>query len=142
MIKLLQGGRSTSLSPLYDGPYTVVRKTRAGTYVLKDESNELLHREYVPFELKVVTIDESAIEEELYEVEEIRDHKDENGQRLYLVKWVGYGERENDWLPQSVHSPLLSLSKNTGKRLDISKATRRRKVEKHFPKEESTQFTK
>jgi transposase InsO family protein len=110
MIKL-QGGRPTSLSPLYDGPYIVVRKTRAGTYVLKDESNELLHREYVPSELKVVSIDETAIEEELFEVEEIRDHKDEDGQRLYLVKWVGYGERENDWLPSDAFSSPITIEK-------------------------------
>jgi transposase InsO family protein len=110
MVKL-QGGRPTSLSPLYDGPYTVVRKTRAGTYVLKDESNELLHREYVPSELKVVSIDESAIEEELFEVEEIRDHKDENGQRLYLVKWVGYGERENDWISVDAFSSPVTIEK-------------------------------
>jgi transposase InsO family protein len=110
MVKL-QGGRPTSLSPLYDGPYTVVRKTRAGTYVLKDESNELLHREYVPSELKVVSIDESAIEEELFEVEEIRDHKDENGQRLYLVKWVGYGERENDWISVDAFSSPATIEK-------------------------------
>jgi hypothetical protein len=106
MIKI-PGGRPTALSPLYTGPYTVVRRTSAGTYVLKDESNELLHRDYVPSELKVVSMDESAIEEELFEVEEIRDHKDKDGQRLYLVKWVGYGERENDWLPaESFSSPI------------------------------------
>jgi hypothetical protein len=70
-----------------------------------------LHREYVPSELKVVSIDETAIEEELFEVEEIRDHKDEDGQRLYLVKWVGYGERENDWLPSDAFSSPITIEK-------------------------------
>ena len=46
MVKL--PNRATKLSPLYEGPFTVVRKTMGGTYVLKDEMNELLHRDYVP----------------------------------------------------------------------------------------------
>ncbi|KAG1580145.1 hypothetical protein G6F47_012695 [Rhizopus delemar] len=34
-------GRTSKLSPLYEGPYIVVRKTQGGSYVLKDEQNEL-----------------------------------------------------------------------------------------------------
>jgi hypothetical protein len=62
MIKI-PGGRPTALLLLYTGSYTVVCKTSAGTFVLKDESNELLHRGYEPSELKVVSMDESVIEE-------------------------------------------------------------------------------
>lgn len=89
--------RPNKLAPLYEGPYTVVRKNRGNSYELKDELGELLHRNYVPSELKIVTIDESTIEDELYEVEDIRDHRGEPGEREYLVKWVGYGERANTW---------------------------------------------
>jgi hypothetical protein len=89
--------RPNKLAPLYEGPYTVVRKNRGNSYELKDELGELLHRNYVPSELKIVTIDESAIENELYEVEDIRDHRGQPGEREYLVKWVGYGERANTW---------------------------------------------
>ncbi|OAD80278.1 hypothetical protein PHYBLDRAFT_9972, partial [Phycomyces blakesleeanus NRRL 1555(-)] len=32
-----------------------------------------------------------------YEVEDIRDHRGTAGQREYLVKWAGYGERTNTW---------------------------------------------
>lgn len=89
--------RPNKLAPLYDGPYTVVRKNKGGSYELKDEQNELLHRNYVPSELKVVNIDETHIEDTYVEVEYIRDHRGGPGKREYLVKWKGYGERENSW---------------------------------------------
>lgn len=97
MVKLPH--RASKLAPLYEGPFTVVRKTRGGTYVLKDETNKLLHRDYVPSELKVVNIDETGIEGDLYEIDEIRDRKEnQDGEQECLVKWIGYGERENSWL--------------------------------------------
>ncbi|KAG1575272.1 hypothetical protein G6F47_013465 [Rhizopus delemar] len=95
MVKLPH--RPNKLAPLYEGPYTVVRRTKGGSYVLKDEQNELLHRDYTPSELKVISIDESIIEDEYYTVEEIRDHRGSSGSREYLVKWAGYGDRANTW---------------------------------------------
>jgi len=102
--------RSNKLAPIYEGPFTVVRKTQGGTYVLKDETNELLHREYVPSELKVVSIDEKAIEDEIYEVEAIRDHRGDVGHREYLVKWAGYGERANTWEPPSSFNNPITIA--------------------------------
>jgi hypothetical protein len=49
--------RSSKLAPLYKGPYAVVSKNKGGSYELKDEQNELLHRNYTPSELKVVNMD-------------------------------------------------------------------------------------
>ena len=46
----LKDGRENKFAPLYAGPYVVARKTQADNYVLRDESNELLHREYTPSE--------------------------------------------------------------------------------------------
>jgi hypothetical protein len=89
--------RSSKLAPMFEGPYTVVRRNTGGSYELKDEQNELLSRNYVPSELKVVTLDESSIEEEYYEVEDIRDHRGEEGHREYLTKWKGYSEKDNTW---------------------------------------------
>ncbi|KAG1001383.1 hypothetical protein G6F63_010568 [Rhizopus arrhizus] len=95
MVRL--NSRSGKLAPLYEGPYTVVRKNKGGSYELKDEQNELMHRNYTPSELKIVHIDESNIEDEYYELEDIRDHRGPSGNREYLVKWAGYGERANTW---------------------------------------------
>ncbi|CEP09820.1 hypothetical protein, partial, partial [Parasitella parasitica] len=60
--------RPSKLSPIYDGPYTVICRNQGGSYELKDEINEILHRNYVPPELKVVNIDEKAIDDEYFEI--------------------------------------------------------------------------
>lgn len=127
MIRLAEG-RKNKLAPLYSGPYTVVRKTAAGTYVLKDETNELLHRDYVPSELKVVSIDETAIEDEVYEVEDIRDHRrnQETGEIEYLTKWVGYGERENTWLTEDAFTSPDTLAKYRAKLEKLRELERQR----------------
>ena len=38
-------------------------------------------------------------DEEVYAVEEIRDHRVRRGQLQYLIKWMNYGEEENTWEP-------------------------------------------
>lgn len=101
MCKIQQPHRAHKLAPIYQGPYIVVRKTAANNYVLKDEQGELLHRDYTPSELKVVAIDETLIEDETYEIEEIRDHRGPASNREYLVRWAGYGDRANTWEPVS-----------------------------------------
>jgi hypothetical protein len=120
--------RTSKLSVLYEGPYIVHRKTKANNYVLKTETNELLHRDYTPSELKIVTIDETAIEDELYVVEEVRDHRNcANGEREYLVKWEGYGERENSWIPASLFSTPEPISKYWNKVRELEQLEQERK---------------
>lgn len=121
-------GRTSKLAPLYEGPFIVVRKTQGGSYVLKDEQNELLHRDYVPSELKVVSIDETAIEDEVYEVEDIRDHRGGPGQREYLVKWAGYGERENTWEKASSFTSTVPIDNYWKKKRELEKLSQERKA--------------
>ena len=42
--------RESKLDVAFEGPFQIVQK-KGSTYVLKDETNELLHRDYVPSEL-------------------------------------------------------------------------------------------
>ena len=79
--------RYNNLSPAYQGPYSVVRKTEGGTYVLKDEEGILMSRNYVPEELKLISQEEIIPEDELYVVEAIIDHRGEPGDREHLVRW-------------------------------------------------------
>ncbi|KAG1446084.1 hypothetical protein G6F55_011689 [Rhizopus delemar] len=113
--------RTSKLAPLYKGPYTVVRKNRGGSYELKDEQNELLHRNYTPSELKVVNMDESNIENEYYEVEDIRDHRGPIGHREFLVKWAGYGERANTWQKASDFTDPTIIEKYWDKQDELKK---------------------
>lgn len=126
MVKLPH--RPNKLAPLYEGPYTVVRRTKGGSYVLKDEQNELLHRDYTPSELKIVSIDESIIEDEYYTVEEIRDHRGPSGSREYLVKWAGYGDRANTWEPASNFSDPTFINQYWDKRKQLEERSSKRKI--------------
>lgn len=43
----------------------------------------------------------NATKAENYEVEDIVDHKNEKGKKLYLVKWKGWASSSNTWEPES-----------------------------------------
>jgi hypothetical protein len=91
--------RYNNLSPAYQGPYSVVRKTEGGSYVLKDEEGILMSRNYSPEELKLISQEEIVSEDELYVIEAIIDHRGEPGNREYLVRWKNYGKDDDSWIP-------------------------------------------
>ena len=129
MVKL--PSRTSKLAPIYEGPFTVIRRTQGGSYILRDDhTQELLHRNYVPSELKIVSIDESAIEDEYYEVEDIRDHRGNEGNREYLVKWVGYGERSNTWQTADDFSDPTYINKYWNKQQELRRLEQSRIKEK------------
>nr|CAH04420.1 putative chromobox protein [Euplotes vannus] len=42
---------------------------------------------------------EEEIKDEYYQVERITKHKIVRGKKYYLIKWVGYHDRDNTWEP-------------------------------------------
>jgi hypothetical protein len=96
MVKIPESQHDNKLQPIYEGPYRVVHRNKDdSTYVLKDEMNELLHREHAPYELKVVSVDEPAIEDEMYEVDCILAHSDllifqddDDGRHTAVLDWT------------------------------------------------------
>ncbi|KAF9312679.1 hypothetical protein BG006_004299, partial [Podila minutissima] len=70
--------KGDKLSPRYEGPYTVVRRTTGGSYVLKDGTGALLGRNFAPSQLKLVLDDFE--ETTAYEVEKILNHREEPGE--------------------------------------------------------------
>ncbi|KAF9198195.1 hypothetical protein BGZ59_004818 [Podila verticillata] len=91
--------RGDKLAARYEGPYTVVRKTTGGSYVLKDGTGEELSRKFAPSQLKLVLDDFE--ETSIYEVEKILDHRERPGEGVeYLVKWRGFEKiKDRTWEP-------------------------------------------
>lgn len=52
---------------------------------------------------------------ELYEVEAIRDKKNEDGINLYLIKWTGWPEDTNTWEPIENLQDVLSMVEDFNK---------------------------
>ncbi|KAJ8651867.1 hypothetical protein O0I10_012560 [Lichtheimia ornata] len=98
MKRVLQ--KKGKLYPEYEGPFTVVRKTKGGSYVLKDEMGDLLPIDVPPSQLKLISQDEIIPADQLFEVESIIAHnKDDNGNMTYKVRWKGYTAEHDTWEP-------------------------------------------
>jgi hypothetical protein len=85
----------------YAGPYTVVRQDRNGNYVLKDTDDKELPR-HVPVDQIKHRDDQPNnpdAEDDIYEVENILDHRGEPQHFEYRVKWRGYPIDEASWEP-------------------------------------------
>ena len=99
-----------SQEPPYIGPYYVVRQNKYGAYILKDVHDHVLDRSVPIDQIKVnaapdilptVTEDaarsQPAAGDQEYDVEKILEHRHNNGQIEYLVKWKGYRLSESTW---------------------------------------------
>lgn len=102
-------GIRKSLSPVYEGPYEIMRKTDHGNYTLRDELGILMPRDFTPSELKIVSRDEVISSEEVYEFDGIVGHRGNPGKREYKIRWKNYSPEHNSWItidkftdPQSV----------------------------------------
>jgi hypothetical protein len=122
-------GIRKSLTPIYEGPYEVVRKTASGNYTLRDEMGLLIPRDFTPSELKLVSQDALVALEEIYEFDGIVDHRGEAGHREYKVRWKNYTAAEDSWItsdmftdPQAITNYWKrikgSVSKKDSKQLD------------------------
>jgi hypothetical protein len=93
--------RANKFEPKYVGPYTIVRRAHNGGYVLRDLTGDIFDRHVTADQLKLLTkaSRKKDIDEPIYEVERVKDHKGNPGSYQYLVKWKGYDEET--WEPQS-----------------------------------------
>jgi hypothetical protein len=91
-------GIQKSLAPVYEGPYEVIRKNDNNNYTLRDEMGLLMPRDFTPSELKLVSQDALIAEEEVYEFDGIVDHRMNNGQREYKIRWKNYTAADDSWI--------------------------------------------
>jgi hypothetical protein len=111
-VMVIDETRSTKLDPIYEGPYTVMRRNKGGAYWLMDLDKKLLSRSYVSHQMKMIApsavsnnidANEYVIDEPVYEIEAILDRRTDpdSGRVEYLVKWKNYSDEENSWEPST-----------------------------------------
>jgi hypothetical protein len=102
IVMIIDHTRGNKFEPKYVGPYTVVRRSRNGAYVLKDESDgEILDRRVPPDQLKLVSRKPRAVDvaNKTYVVQSIVGHRGVPGNYEYDVKWKDHNTRT--WEHQS-----------------------------------------
>ncbi|KAF9995639.1 hypothetical protein BGZ80_007460, partial [Entomortierella chlamydospora] len=101
MVMTLDPIKGNKLSPRYEGPYMVIKRTSHGSYILKDGTGEVLKRHYAPSQLKLVLDDFE--DTSTYEVERIVNHRPSRvtpNTVEYSVKWKNYPSSKNTWEPE------------------------------------------
>ena len=116
--KLEFEGTTTKLARPWQGPYEVVEKKGDLNRVVRGIDNpndqQCVHVERLkPFIERTVTGKDKAgneaaankgpggtNEKEEFEIDEILQEKAESGKTYYLIKWKGYTNRNNSWVPE------------------------------------------
>ena len=76
-----------------------VKQTNPVTYILKDTIGELIEGSFYEKELQKTN-------QEIYRIEKVLRKKNINGVEHGLVKWMGYNDKFNEWIPvKNVHKP-------------------------------------
>lgn len=102
-IYLLNPSLRPTREPTWIGPYTIVRRTLYGPYILRDDTGQVYARQVNIDQMKVLYSpsaipSQRAVEDEnTYEVDYIISHRERNGQYEYLIKWKGYDKKDATW---------------------------------------------
>jgi hypothetical protein len=141
--KLPQDG--TKLDPLWIGPCEVLRYVPPESYVVAlPDKEERIHMDRmkpylptlggqaVPFHFyrpKSTPMGDGDVDN--FVVEKVLKHKMVRGKLLWLVKWQGYGDEHNQWLPAEnvvghVQDDWLEYCKKNGLDVSITKLTKKK----------------
>jgi hypothetical protein len=102
VVMIIDQTRGNKFEPKYVGPYTVIKRSRQGNYVLKDESDgDIYERRVPPDQIKLVSRKPRAVDvaNKTYVVQSIVGHRGTPGNYQYDVKWKDYNART--WEHQS-----------------------------------------
>ena len=94
--------RQNKFEPTYVGPYTIIRRSRGGAYVLKDATGDLLDRHVPADQMKLIARRRRRIDTDkpVHEVQSIVDHRGSPGFYEYRVHWTGYDQPSDiTWEP-------------------------------------------
>jgi transposase InsO family protein len=102
---LLQPSVRPSTEPMWIGPYTIVRRTLYGPYIIRDDTGDIYPRQVNVDQMKIVysprhlpvSDDQQEEDANAYEVDYIVKHTEDDGVMKYLVKWKGYEMKDSTW---------------------------------------------
>ena len=135
---LLKPSVRPSSQPMWIGPYTIVRRTLYGPYIIRDDTGDTYPRQVTADQMKVVY---SAHEvpkrneaegDPSYEVDYIIKHRETGeGTMEYYIKWKGYDLAESTWEPEeNINDPQpveryfkLLIAKNKAKKVSMNSLT-------------------
>lgn len=89
-VMMLDATRSSKWDPVYEGPFSIIRKNKGGAYILKDRLGETLKRAVPPDQLKLIfrNVSDTVIEETSYKIDKITDHRMTKKRKFeYYVTW-------------------------------------------------------
>jgi hypothetical protein len=91
--------RSKKFDAHYIGPYTIERRSRSGTYVLRDAVGDILDRRVPADQIKLISRLPIPREQEkpIFEISRIVNHRGAPGRYEYLIDWKGYSAAEQTW---------------------------------------------
>ncbi|CEG71640.1 hypothetical protein RMATCC62417_07342 [Rhizopus microsporus] len=112
----------------------IAERTKAYTDMQKGEEGILMSRNYSPEELKLISQEEIVLEDELYVIEAIIDHRGEPGNREYLVRWKNYTKEDDSWIPPENFTDPVAINQYW-RRLGVksSKEDIRKEKERYSP---------
>lgn len=89
-VMMLDSTRKSTWNPIFEGPFTIIRKNKGGAYILREKVDEVLTRYIPPDQLKLVmrSGDKTVIEPTSYKIDKITKHRTtRQGKFEYWVTW-------------------------------------------------------
>ena len=104
----------------------VQQDVKVETKLEHEEQMSILQQQFVTMDMSYESDDAEMIasEEEIYEIEKILQHRGEGNNVEYLVKWRGYGRKENSWEPIANFTSTICIEeywKKTNRKQDKQK---------------------